>query len=1089
MPTSYTSLLGLALPVTGELSGTWGDTVNQYITQYVDAAVAGAQTISGSQTAVTLSVTNGSSLTQAGAGATGSAQYQIINCTGNPASALTVTVPSASKVYLVLNNTSTNQTVTVKGAATTGVTVAAARSALIAWNGTDFELVATDDASKISGILAAANGGTGQSSYTVGDILFASGTTTLSKLADVATGNALISGGVGVAPSYGKIGLTTHVSGTLPIANGGTNGTATPTAGTIAYGTGSAYAFNTAGTSGQPLLSGGSGAPTFGTLSVGAGGTGQTSYTDGQLLIGNTVGNTLSKSTLTAGSGVTITNGNGSITISATGSGGTVTSVGATAPVASSGGTAPTISLNSAYGDTLNPYGSKTANFFLAAPNGVAGAPTFRAIAAADVPTLNQNTTGTAANITASSNSTLTTLSALSLPGSQVSGNISGNAANVTGVVGVANGGTGLSSTPLNGQLNIGNGTGFTRATLTQGSGITITNGAGSITIAANNSGTVTSVGGTGSANGLTLSGTVTSSGNLTLSGTSYTANNVMLGNGTSAFQAVAPGTNGNVLTSNGTTWVSQAPTPSGGSITATASGAITAGNPVVINSNGTVSAVSGSPNNVLQSGPLQFPLNLATLNANTNSCLSWSYDASIDRVVGVTILNESGFARTNPICVIGTPNTDGSGFTWVIQRISTSVNADAAYPITIDTEGNGVFVVSLAGPSGASYVVGTYSSSTNLITWSGVTQLPTFGPSGQRAFAVRYLPTPNRWAFIGQDLSGAVTGTAYTPYVRTFSRTSNTLSYVAIGSFTAVTFLDYMVSQSDGTGLWCTTDNASVLATVMRDQNGGSIYAVTFNITTTGVFPTGTASSLTTSATGDTAYAIAWNPAANAFVATYYRNQIFSGWAATSFTVAVSSNIPTATLGTALSINTGVNTVASPSSRCAIYSPSGQCVILIVNAGWNSVTPNNNGYLISVTVTTSGTTTTLCSSGAQIFNVTQSSGSAPVTAPQLARGAVAPFNYTPATTFGSGGMLGSMIVNFSGNLTATNFIGFSAGTYANGATATITTAGGTNTSQSGLTTGRASYVNGNGLLGVGPSLPTAYGGIPLSATSILVKG
>lgn len=76
--------------------------------------------------------------------------------------------------------------------------------------------------------------------------------------------------------------------------------------------------------------------------------------------------------------------------------------------------------------------------------------------------------------------------------------------------------------------------------------------------------GTVTSVGGTGSANGLTLSGTVTSSGNITLSGTSYTANNVLLGNGTSAFQVVAPGANGNVLTSNGTTWTSAAPTAAG---------------------------------------------------------------------------------------------------------------------------------------------------------------------------------------------------------------------------------------------------------------------------------------------------------------------------------------------------------------------------------------------------------------------------------------------------------------------------------------------------------------------------------------------
>lgn len=77
-----------------------------------------------------------------------------------------------------------------------------------------------------------------------------------------------------------------------------------------------------------------------------------------------------------------------------------VSSVSGTAPVASSGGKTPVISLDSGYGDTQNPYGSKTANFVLAAPNGSAGVPTFRAVVAADIPTLNQNTTGTASNVT-----------------------------------------------------------------------------------------------------------------------------------------------------------------------------------------------------------------------------------------------------------------------------------------------------------------------------------------------------------------------------------------------------------------------------------------------------------------------------------------------------------------------------------------------------------------------------------------------------------------------------------------------------------------------------------------------------------------
>jgi hypothetical protein len=161
----------------------------------------------------------------------------------------------------------------------------------------------------------------------------------------------------------------------------------------------------------------------------------------------------------------------------------------------------------------------------------------------------------------------------------------------VSGTLPVANGGTGQ-TTYTNGQLLIGNTTGNTlaKATLTAGTGVSITNGAGAITIAATNNGTVTSVGGTGTVNGLTLTGTVTSSGNLTLGGTlsgvnlttqvtgtlpvanggtgatSLTANNVLLGNGTSAVQVVAPGASGNVLTSNGTTWQSVTPAATGAS-------------------------------------------------------------------------------------------------------------------------------------------------------------------------------------------------------------------------------------------------------------------------------------------------------------------------------------------------------------------------------------------------------------------------------------------------------------------------------------------------------------------------------------------
>jgi len=139
----------------------------------------------------------------------------------------------------------------------------------------------TNGAVTLVGTLNAANGGTGSSlSFTIGDILYASSATVMAKLPASIAGRVLTSNGVGVAPSYqavvntfsaGSTGLTPNsatsgavtLSGILNIANGGTAGTATPTAGAVAYGTGSAYAFTVVGTTGQRLISNGSGAPTW----------------------------------------------------------------------------------------------------------------------------------------------------------------------------------------------------------------------------------------------------------------------------------------------------------------------------------------------------------------------------------------------------------------------------------------------------------------------------------------------------------------------------------------------------------------------------------------------------------------------------------------------------------------------------------------------------------------------------------------------------------------------------------------------------------------------------------------------------------
>jgi hypothetical protein len=87
---------------------------------------------------------------------------------------------------------------------------------------------ANSDITSLSGLttpISVTQGGTGFASYQTGDLLYASASDALSRLNDVATGNVLLSGGVGVAPAYGKVGLTTHITGTLAVSNGGTGAT------------------------------------------------------------------------------------------------------------------------------------------------------------------------------------------------------------------------------------------------------------------------------------------------------------------------------------------------------------------------------------------------------------------------------------------------------------------------------------------------------------------------------------------------------------------------------------------------------------------------------------------------------------------------------------------------------------------------------------------------------------------------------------------------------------------------------------------------------------------------------------------------
>ena len=152
MTTAYTSLLGLALPVTGELSGTWGDTVNNSITSLLDSAIAGTTTLS-SDADVTLTTTTGAANTS---------REAILLWTAGGTVTRNITAPAQSKAYYVINASSSTQSIVLRGAGpTSGVTIVQGEKAVCAWNGTDFVKVASTQATALTGTLPIANGGTG----------------------------------------------------------------------------------------------------------------------------------------------------------------------------------------------------------------------------------------------------------------------------------------------------------------------------------------------------------------------------------------------------------------------------------------------------------------------------------------------------------------------------------------------------------------------------------------------------------------------------------------------------------------------------------------------------------------------------------------------------------------------------------------------------------------------------------------------------------------------------------------------------------------------------------------------------------------
>jgi len=277
MATSYTSLLGFALPVTGELSGTWGDVVNASITELVEDSIAGS---------ATAAVTSGDwTLTTTGAGATNQSRSAILIPTGTPGVSRNIIAPSASKAYMVDNQS--DGAVVLKGAATTGATIATGTTALVAWNGTDFVLV-SQALANVTGVLPVAKGGTGITSFgtgvatALGQNVTGSGGMALSTSPTLTTPNLGTPSAATLTNATG-LPIVAGTTGTLSVVRGGTGVTTSTGTGSVVLSTSPTLTTPNLGTPSAATLTNATGLPivagTTGTLAVNRGGTGVTTST------------------------------------------------------------------------------------------------------------------------------------------------------------------------------------------------------------------------------------------------------------------------------------------------------------------------------------------------------------------------------------------------------------------------------------------------------------------------------------------------------------------------------------------------------------------------------------------------------------------------------------------------------------------------------------------------------------------------------------------------------------------------------------------------------------------------------------------
>jgi hypothetical protein len=512
-----------------------------------------------------------------------------------------------------------------------------------------------------------------------------------------------------------------------------------------------------------------------------------------------------------------------------------------------------------------------------------------------------------------------------------------------------------------------------------------------------------------------------------------------------SGVKVSAAGTAGQVLLSTGTGAPTWGAASAAGSITAIASGTLPTGQAVIVNADGTVSVVTKTPGSTITVG------SATVFDASNTASAPYSstYDAAHNKVI---IIFEDVANSYYGQAIVG--NISGSTITFGSAVIFDSTAANYFQCCTYDSTNQKIVIAYQPNASGVGYaIVGTVSGT----AISFGTRVNFSGAIGGAALSICYNSDQNSVLIAFYNSLGS-----YFPWC-----VAGQVSGTSISFGTAVQITNtYTIENANRGEMTCCYDstNKKVAIFYTLDNGGGGarLYGIVATLTGTAI-SLGTATILNSN--GGQYISCAYDSVSGTSV-------VFFNLIGYNYLSAIVSTIS----GTGISGGTRVDitTTATTWTSAVAEGSLGKVIVFFTQAS----------QFASAAGTVSGTTISFGS----ILTVNSFSGSqypVTVTFDPISQKIVYAYFDTTNSSYGTV-KLGN---NFSTNVTTSNFVGFSSGSYTNGQTATINTIGATDSNQTSLTPGSAYYVTNSGTLSTTADSPSVYAGLAIASTKILVKG